>query len=93
MSPSVLIRTRAVSDVEVAGSRVKTSVSLRRDTCRGGHVEAVFFSPCDNNVLCLLIINTWFAKPYQIAPTTTKPYQIAPTTTKPYQIATTTTKL
>ena len=45
MSPSVLIRTRAVSDVEVAGSRVKTSVSLRRATCRGGHVEAVFFSP------------------------------------------------
>ena len=29
MSPSVLIRTRAVSDVE-AGSRVKTSVSLQR---------------------------------------------------------------
>ena len=45
MSPSALIRTRAVSDVEVAGSRVKTSLSLRRDTCRGGHVEAVFFSP------------------------------------------------
>ena len=45
MSPSILIRTRAVSDVEVAGSRVKTSVSLRRVTCRGGHVEAVFFSP------------------------------------------------
>ena len=45
MSPSVLIRTCAVSDVEVAGSRVKTSVSLRRATCRGGHVEAVFFSP------------------------------------------------
>ena len=45
MSPSVLIRTRAVSDVEVAGSRVKTSVSLRRATCRGGNVEAVFFSP------------------------------------------------
>ena len=42
MSPSVLIRTRAVSDVEVAGRRVKTSVSLRRATCRGGHVEAVF---------------------------------------------------
>ena len=42
MSPSVLIRTRAVSDVKVAGSRVKTSVSLRRATCRGGHVEAVF---------------------------------------------------
>ena len=34
-----------VSDVEVAGSRVKTSVSLRRATCRRGHVEAVFFSP------------------------------------------------
>ena len=45
MSLSVLIRTRAVSDVEVAGSRVKTSVSLWRATCRGGHVEAVFFSP------------------------------------------------
>ena len=45
MSPSVLIRTRAVSDVEVAGSRVKTSISLRTATCRGGHVEAVFFSP------------------------------------------------
>ena len=45
MSPSVLIRTRAVSDVEVAWSRMKTSVSLRRATCRGGHVEAVFFSP------------------------------------------------
>ena len=45
MSLSVLIRTRAVSDVEVAGSRVKTSVWLRRATCRGGHVEAVFFSP------------------------------------------------
>ena len=42
MSPSVLIRTRAVSDVEVARSGVKTSVSLRRATCRGGHVEAVF---------------------------------------------------
>ena len=41
MSPSVLIRTRAVSDVEVAGSGVKTSVSLRRATCRGGHVEVV----------------------------------------------------
>ena len=45
MSPSVLIRTRAVSDVEVAGSRVKISVSLQRATCRGGHIEAVFFSP------------------------------------------------
>ena len=41
ISPSVLIRTCAVSDVEVAGRRVKTSVSLRRATCRGGHVEAV----------------------------------------------------
>ena len=45
MSPAVLIRTRAVSDVEVAGSGVKTSVSLRRAICRGGHVEAVFFCP------------------------------------------------
>ena len=47
MSPSVLIRTRAVSDVEVAGSRVKTSVSFRRATCRGGHVEAVFSPNCN----------------------------------------------
>ena len=38
MSPSILMRMRAVSDVEVAGSRVKTSVSLQRATCRGGHV-------------------------------------------------------
>ena len=45
-------RTRAVSDVEVTGSRVKTSVSLRRATCRGGHVEAVFFSPNDWTPLC-----------------------------------------
>ena len=42
MRPSVLIRTRAVSDVEVAGSGLKTSVSLQRATCRRGHVEAVF---------------------------------------------------
>ena len=57
MSLSVLIRTRAVSDVEVAGSRVKTSVSLRRVTCRGGHIEAVFFSPMNNaNVTYIEVI-------------------------------------
>ena len=57
LSPSVLIRTRAVSDVEVAGSRVKTSVSLRRVTCRGGHVDAVFLSPiCE---LDMAELNTW----------------------------------
>ena len=53
VSPFVLIKTRAVSEVGVAGSRVKTSVSLQRATCRVGHIEAVFFSP-DQQLIDLL---------------------------------------
>ena len=45
MSPSVLIGTRGVSDVEVAGRGVKTSFSLRRATCSGGHIEALATMP------------------------------------------------